>query len=113
MEKLDHPNIIPLLAFCIDYKEAVIRTVSPLADGGNVSTYLIKARPNMATRLQLVGTWFLRICLSPYHVYISQALDTANGLSYLHEQELCHGRLTGVRRARSLLHFQTDLTQSK
>lgn len=42
---------------------------------------------------------------SSFSSYLLQSLDTANGLSHLHEKGICHGGLKGVRVAVPITFF--------
>ncbi|KAG8894016.1 hypothetical protein FRB99_001572, partial [Tulasnella sp. 403] len=74
-EGLAHTNILPLVGFVLDDDNCWL--VSPYIPGGNIQNYLDTKRPLYPQRLAL-------------------ALDTAEGLEYLHRSEpkkppICHG----------------------
>lgn len=97
-ENLSHPNLLPLVAFHWESSQGIFQFVSPYADGGNLSTYLRLggADADMPTRLRLVRPTSFRLEAIAYRAP-SQSLDTAEGLSYLHERKIIHGALKGVR----------------
>lgn len=57
-ETLDHPNLLSLVAFYIDFEEGILQFVSEYAEAGNVSQYLNDVNPDMPTRLLLVSPVF-------------------------------------------------------
>ncbi|KIO22781.1 hypothetical protein M407DRAFT_216029, partial [Tulasnella calospora MUT 4182] len=80
--RLDHPNILGLLGFCLDESMSSAWLVSAFQSHGNISQYLQKARPSLMVRQKLVR-FFLSF----------RAIDTARGLKYLHglKPPVCHG----------------------
>ncbi|KAG8900396.1 hypothetical protein FRB99_006089 [Tulasnella sp. 403] len=74
-ERLTHPNILPLVGFVLDDDNCWL--ISPYMPEGNIQHYLDTKKPLYSQRLAL-------------------ALDTAEGLEYLHRDEpekspICHG----------------------
>ena len=86
-KRLGHPNIVPLLCITITPPQLV----SDWIPGGNLTEY-IKNHPG-ADQLGLVGIlpasddWVLTIC---------KLSGIANGLEYLHSNDVVHGNLKGV-----------------
>ncbi|KAG8899006.1 hypothetical protein FRB99_006973, partial [Tulasnella sp. 403] len=71
---LSHPNIIPFIGFYLSPRLQEAWLVAPLMIHGNLSQYILSVDPDRDGRLNL-------------------ALDTANGLQYLHNHKppICHG----------------------
>jgi len=70
--RVKHPNILPLVGFFLDSDAAVAMFVSPYQPYGNITTYIKTEKPDDKGRREL-------------------ALDTAEGLAYLHDLPICHG----------------------
>lgn len=95
--KLRHPNILPLKGFYFD--KSSLKTawiVTPWLDNGHVRKYLAVTKPDENTRLKLVRH-IVCVCVQSDHA-ISQVIDTAQGLQYLHglSPPVCHGDIKAV-----------------
>ncbi|KAG6807876.1 hypothetical protein H0H92_006136 [Tricholoma furcatifolium] len=74
--QLSHPNILPFLGICQFHSRQAV--VTPWAENGHINDYLTK-NPDV-NRVLLI-----------YH----KCSDTAEGLEYLHKNDIVHGDLKG------------------
>jgi serine/threonine protein kinase len=91
-----HPNILPFYgAFISDEQVPRICIVTPWMEGGNLVDHLDK-NPDVA-RAPLVNV----VHFNPFqHLYddnLPQVFDILSGLQHLHELEIVHADLKGVR----------------
>ena len=85
---LTHPNVLPLLGVTITPPQLISNWMS----GGDLPEYIKKHSDT--DRLRLVG--IPPVVFIP-RLLLSQLLDVAKGLCYLHSCNVIHGDLKGVR----------------
>ena len=89
---LSHPNVLPLLGVIMASSRFAM--VTEWMDHGNINQF-IKVHKGI-NRFELVG--ISSYCqLHPLLTICWQLEDVAGGLIYMHDQELIHGGLMGVR----------------
>lgn len=98
---LQHPNLLRLIGFHLDEDMTTALLISPSMSHGHIQEDLERAKPTHRKRLELVGRRIKRTlgCILILR-HLSQALDTASGLKYLHglqPKAVCHSDLKSVR----------------
>lgn len=52
--RFEHPNLLPLIGFCLDEEMTTASLISPYEANGHIADYLEKNQSDERTRLQLV-----------------------------------------------------------
>jgi serine/threonine protein kinase len=96
---LNHPNILKFIG--VDgqtFKETTsLGMVSPWMELGTMMEFIKSSRYSVPEdRQRLVSRGHTVLCSS--HPFLSQIIEVAEGLDYLHQQKMAHGDLHGVRR---------------
>jgi serine/threonine protein kinase len=94
-KNLSHPRVLPLLGLNADNFENHVCMVSPWMERGTAAKYLEanKDLPNHVVDT-MVRPEPRRGVLTL--TYLTQILETAQGVAYLHDNEIVHGDLHGV-----------------
>ncbi len=89
---LDHPNVLPLLGYVMygDYPALVSRWMV----NGSLRNY-IEMFPDTSVIRMVRGSSIIFLVLVPYSLLI-KARGTANGLLYLHNQDIIHSDMKSV-----------------
>lgn len=93
-KRLNHPNVIPNLGASLDIAEFCV--VSPWMPDGDLSQHL--SRHPAANRPLIVS---IHVAYLRQHAEsVPKMIGVANGLSYLHSNDVIHGDLKGVSHIR-------------
>ena len=90
---LSHPNVLKLLGVLGGIGQYQFATVAEWMDHGNIMQYI---RDNATNRLTLVRIPAFRGQRFPTE-HVEQLYGAVQGLKYLHDANLTHGDLKGVR----------------
>ena len=88
---LQHPNILPLLGVNLEGRQLAM--ISEWMDHGNINKYV--ENHEGVNRVQLVSNGVTS--RGNYFDWLIQLVDAANGLEHMHNLDMAHGGLKGVR----------------